>query len=172
MLILGIESTCDETGVAVVENGVKIHTNFIASSVAKLAKYGGIVPEVVARDQVKFIVPLIEKSLEGIGREKIDAIAVSSGPGLIGSLLVGVETAKALALAWDKPLISVNHLKGHIYSNWIQLESNSKSENLNTKAPDFPLIALIVSGGHTDLVLMKGHGDFKLLGIPGDRKSS
>ncbi len=169
MLILGIESTCDETGVAVVEDGVKIRSNFIASSVSKLAKYGGVVPEVVARDQVKFIIPLIEEALSGIDRDKIDAIAVSYGPGLVGSLLIGVETAKTLAVAWKKPLIPVNHLKAHIYSNW--LDSNSmheigsfESKARNSKKPQFPLVALIVSGGHTDLVLMKDHGDFKLLG--------
>ncbi len=169
MLILGIESTCDETGVAVVEDGVKIRSNFIASSVAKLAKYGGVVPEVVARDQVKFIVPLIGEALSAIDKDKIDAIAVSSGPGLIGSLLIGVETAKTLAAVWKKPLIPVNHLKGHIYSNW--LESNSKheigsfeSKARNSKKPQFPLVALIASGGHTDLVLMNDYGDFKLLG--------
>lgn len=164
MLILGIESTCDETGVAVVENGTKIFSNFIASSVVKLAKYGGVVPEVVARDQVKFIIPLIEKSLEGIDRGKIDAIAVSSGPGLVGSLLIGVETAKTLATAWRKPLIPVNHLKGHIYANWLKVDSSQFTVKQNNKKPKFPLVALIVSGGHTDLVLMKNHGDFKILG--------
>lgn len=164
MLILGIESTCDETGVAVVEDGVKIKSNFIASSVSKLAQYGGIVPEVVARDQVKVIIPLIEKSLNIIGKAKIDAIAISSGPGLIGSLLVGVETAKTLSIAWHKPLIHVNHLKGHIYSNWLTMDSLQLTVKDKMGTPKFPLIALIVSGGHTDLVLMKNHGNFKLLG--------
>ncbi len=177
MLILGIESTCDETGVAVVEDGVKVMTNFIASSVAKLAKYGGVVPEVVARDQVRFIIPLIDESLIGIGIEAINAIAVSYGPGLIGSLLVGVETAKTLATVWDKPLIPVNHLKGHIYANWLavdnspirqaqgkQFKEKKSQKSIAKQVPTFPLVALVVSGGHTDLVLMKGHGDFKLLG--------
>ncbi len=174
MLILGIESTCDETSAAVVKGGRKVLTNVVASSVDLQQKYGGVVPEVAAREQVRVIVPVIKECLSTManrlsiddGRSainEIDAIAVAHGPGLIGSLLIGVETAKALALAWDKPLIPVNHLVGHVYANWINKELESKRvRDLDT--PIFPLVSLIVSGGHTDLVLMKDHGDFKLLG--------
>lgn len=156
MKILGIESTCDETSAAIVENGSKILSNIVASSATMHQKYGGIVPEVAAREQIKVIIPTIEEciSKSGIGREDIDAIAIAYGPGLIGSLLIGTETARALALAWDKPLLGVNHLIGHIYANWLERED----------PPMFPLIALVVSGGHTDLILMKKRGDFKWLG--------
>ncbi|MEK7581449.1 MAG: tRNA (adenosine(37)-N6)-threonylcarbamoyltransferase complex transferase subunit TsaD [Patescibacteria group bacterium] len=152
MLTLGIESTCDETGVALVRDGKIIEVNRLSSSVDLQKKFGGVIPEVAAREQVKVIIPLISDALSGISLNAIDAIAVSFGPGLVGSLLVGVETAKALAYTLGKPLIAVNHLEGHIYANW--LESN----------PKFPLIGLIVSGGHTDLILMRRQGDFKLLG--------
>ncbi|MBI2598797.1 tRNA (adenosine(37)-N6)-threonylcarbamoyltransferase complex transferase subunit TsaD [Candidatus Curtissbacteria bacterium] len=159
MIILGIESTCDETSAAVVEDGRKILSNVVASSSAMHKKYGGIVPEVAAREQIKVIIPTIDEALQVSGNkyQDLDAIAIAYGPGLIGSLLIGVETARALALAWNKPLIGVNHLVGHIYANWLAPIGIS---NL----PKFPLIALVVSGGHTDLILMKGHGKFKWLG--------
>lgn len=149
MKILGIETSCDETAAAIVQDGTKIISNVIASSQNIHAKYGGIIPENAAREQVKSIIPVIKEALV----TDIDAIAVTVGPGLIGSLLVGVETAKTLALVWKKPIIPVNHLVGHIYANW-----------LTKKTPEFPAIVLIVSGGHTELVLMKGHGQFKLIG--------
>jgi len=148
MKILGIETSCDETAAAIVENGTKILSNVVASSVQLHRKTGGIIPEVAAREQVRFIIPVIEKAL----KSKIDAIAVTVGPGLIGSLLVGVETARTLAFVLKKPIIPVNHLLAHIYANF--LESN----------PKFPLVALVVSGGHTDLVLMKKHGQIHWLG--------
>ncbi|PIS22319.1 tRNA (adenosine(37)-N6)-threonylcarbamoyltransferase complex transferase subunit TsaD [candidate division WWE3 bacterium CG08_land_8_20_14_0_20_41_10] len=157
MLILAIESSCDETACAVVENGVKEIASTIASSADFHHKTGGIVPEVAARKQVEFIVPVIESTIEKVADyRKIDAVAVTIGPGLAGSLIVGVEAAKALALAWNKPLIPVNHLVGHIYANFIN----------NTTPNDqiFPAVVLIVSGGHTDLVLMKNHGDLEYLG--------
>ncbi|MCR4324684.1 MAG: tRNA (adenosine(37)-N6)-threonylcarbamoyltransferase complex transferase subunit TsaD [Candidatus Curtissbacteria bacterium] len=150
MNVLGIETTCDETSASVVSNGTRIITNVVSTSLELQSKYGGIVPEVAAREQVKLIVPVID---EAVGENKVDAVAVAYGPGLAGSLLVGVEAAKTLSLAWNVPLIRVNHLFGHIYANWV-------GENV----PKFPLIALIVSGGHTDLLLMKGHGKFKWLG--------
>ncbi len=153
MNILGIESTCDETGVAIVKDGVHVVKNFLASSADLQARFGGVIPEVAAREQVKVIVPLISKAVEN-DIDHIDAIAVSYGPGLIGSLLVGVESAKALAFAWNKKLIAVNHLVGHVYASWLDADIY----------PEFPLIGLVVSGGHTDLVLMKDHGDFELLG--------
>lgn len=161
MLILGIESTCDETGIALVRDGRIILRNEISSSVPFYKKYGGVIPEIAAREQVKIIIPLLEEVVSKVDIAKIDAIAVSYGPGLIGSLLVGVETAKVLALAWDKKLIAVNHLIGHFYSNWLQLESNSK-------LPKFPCIGLIVSGGHTDLLLFESHKKYKHLGGTND----
>lgn len=153
--ILGIETSCDETAAAIVENGVKVLSNVVASSQELHQKTGGIVPEVAAREQVRCILPVIEEVLHQAGSEPatVDALAATIGPGLVGSLLVGVETAKVLSWVWQKPLVSVNHLIGHIYGNWLQ----------ETKI-DFPAISLIVSGGHTELVLMKGHGQFKWLG--------
>lgn len=154
MRILGIETSCDETSAAIIEENsgnskVKLSSNVIASSLPLHAKTGGVVPEVAARAQIKYIIPVIEKALN---KTDIDAIAVTVGPGLIGSLLVGVETAKALAFAWNKPVIPVNHLFGHIYANFIDHEIN------------FPFIGLIVSGGHTDLLLFKSHKNYKWLG--------
>ncbi|MEX0617252.1 MAG: tRNA (adenosine(37)-N6)-threonylcarbamoyltransferase complex transferase subunit TsaD [Candidatus Woykebacteria bacterium] len=155
MRILGIETSCDETSAAIVEDGTKILVNVIASSLPIHAKTGGIIPEIAAREQVKAMVPTLEEAFHSsrLTHHNIDAIAVTYGPGLIGSLLIGVETAKTLAYVWNKPLVPVNHLIGHIYSNW-----------LGEQQPSFPNIALIVSGGHTELVLMEGHGKFKWLG--------
>ncbi len=158
MIILGIETSCDETAAAVLEkkNGrVQILSNVVASSALLQSKYGGIIPEQAAREQIKSIIPVIKAALydSRLSIEKIDAIAVTCGPGLIGSLLVGVETAKVLAKVWKKPLILVNHLIGHFYANWI-----------GGKIPSFPCIGLLVSGGHTDLVLFTDHGKYKYLG--------
>ncbi len=144
MKVLAIESTCDETAAAVVEsfgNGVRVLKNIVASSVEMHQKYGGIVPEVAAREQVKSIIPVVLEAMEG---EEIDAVAVSYGPGLMGSLLIGVETAKALVWAWNKPLLRVNHMAAHILANWIGAE-----------VPELPAVGLVVSGGHTDLILME-----------------
>ncbi len=177
MRILGIETSCDETGAAVIEaktappevgsesKKVTLISNVLASSLSLHSKTGGIIPETAAREQIKYIIPVIERALvqSGYSEKKmvngkssmvnfIDAIAVTVGPGLIGSLLVGVETAKTLSYIWDKPIIPVNHLFGHIYANWIIEDSKRKMENIL-----FPAIALIVSGGHTDLVLIKDH---------------
>jgi len=168
MRILGIETSCDETGVALVEsssNSLKLLSNCIATSLSLHAMTGGIIPEVAAREQVKFIIPTLAKALkEGMGFDissgqtpDIDAIAVTYGPGLIGSLLVGVETAKTLSLLWNKPLIPVNHMYGHLYANWIQ------HTNII-----LPAIVLIVSGGHTDLLLMKDHADISVIGSTRD----
>lgn len=150
MIILGIETSCDETGVAVVENGTKILANSLATSMDMHVKSGGIIPENAAREQVKLVIPTLQNALEksGCDPDDIDALAVTYGPGLIGSLLVGVETAKALSFSWNKPLIPVNHLYGHIYSAWLE----------NPTPPQFPCIVLIVSGGHTDILLMSDHG--------------
>jgi len=150
MKILGIESSCDETAAAVVEDGTKILSNVIASQVELHSRYGGIVPEVASRQHLLSAIPIVEQALVNAKVSSVDlsAIAVTNGPGLAGSLLVGVNSAKAIALAWDLPLIGINHLEAHIYANW-----------LGQDIPVFPLIALIVSGGHTDLVLMKDHGE-------------
>lgn len=156
MKILGIETSCDETGVAVVKDGQKILSNVISTSVELHKKYGGVVPEIAAREQVKVIIPAIQEALNGanLNWENIDAIGVTIGPGLVGSLLVGTETAKSLGFVYKKPVIPVNHLVGHVYSNF--LDAKEKIQ--------FPALCLIVSGGHTDLVLMAGHEKFKWLG--------
>lgn len=157
MIILGIETSCDETAAAIVENGNKILSNVVASSIEFHQKTGGIIPEIAAREQVKCIIPVIQKAIENcrLKISDLDGIAVTSGPGLIGSLLVGVETAKTLAYTWQKPLIPVNHLQAHLYANWLIPE---------IEIPKFPAIGFVVSGGHTDLILMKNHGKIKWLG--------
>lgn len=156
MKILGIETSCDETSASIVQDGVKVLSNIVSSSLPLHAKTGGIIPEVAAREQVKAMVPVLNKTFEQsqLGKNDIDAIAVTYGPGLNGSLLVGVETAKTLSYVWNKPLVPINHLVGHVYANWLD----------NPKPPSFPNLSLIVSGGHTELVLMIGHGKFKWLG--------
>jgi N6-L-threonylcarbamoyladenine synthase len=166
MNILGIETSCDETAAAVVKDGENILSNAVASSARMHARFGGIIPEQAARQQIKSIISAIEKSLKEAfpknttpPAKKIDAIAVTVGPGLIGSLLVGVETAKTLSVLWEKPIISVNHLVGHIYANWLRT-----GDVPGNKTPDFPALCLLVSGGHTDLVLMKNHGKIKWIG--------
>jgi N6-L-threonylcarbamoyladenine synthase len=155
MRILGIETSCDETAAAIVEDGVNILSNEIASQVDIHARYGGIVPEVASRQHTLSIIPIISSAMTQakVTWRELDAIAVTFGPGLAGSLLTGVNTAKAVSFARGLPLIGVNHLEGHIYANW-----------LSGTIPEFPLVCLIVSGGHSDLVLMKGHGDYTLLG--------
>lgn len=167
MLILGIESSCDETAAAIIKGNnqsekVTLLSNTIASSLFLHSKTGGIIPENAAREQVKFIIPVIKDALEKakIKPQDLDAIAVTYGPGLIGSLLIGVETAKALSVAWNKPLIPTNHLIGHLYANFIKDPKNSQ----NNEKIKFPAIGLIVSGGHTDLVLIKNHEEIKWLG--------
>ncbi|HEX7594672.1 MAG TPA: tRNA (adenosine(37)-N6)-threonylcarbamoyltransferase complex transferase subunit TsaD, partial [Anaerolineae bacterium] len=140
-LILGIETSCDETAAAVVEDGRKILSNVVASQIEIHAPYGGVFPEIASREHVLKIVPVIEDTLKGAGVTFRDlaAIAVTHGPGLAGALLVGVNTAKALAFANDVPLLGINHLEGHIYANWLEATPASPIEN------PFPLIALIVS---------------------------
>ncbi len=155
MKILGVETSCDETASAVVEDGAKILSSEIASQVKIHARYGGIVPEVASRQHILAIIPIIEQAMARAraGWCDIDGIAVTIGPGLAGSLLVGVSVAKAIAAVHRLPLTGVNHLEAHIYANW-----------LGDKKPTFPLLCLIVSGGHSDLVLMRDHGDYTLLG--------
>lgn len=155
MKILGIETSCDETAAAVVENGSNILSNIVASQVDIHARYGGIVPEVASRQHLITILPVVEEAITkaNVAWKDISAIAVTHGPGLAGSLLVGVNLAKAIALAQGLPIIGINHLEGHIYANW-----------LNGNQPVFPCLCLIVSGGHSDLILMTGHGQFEKLG--------
>lgn len=155
MKILAIETSCDETAAAVVEDGTKILSNVISSQVEIHSRYGGIVPEVASRQHLLSIIPIVEKALSDakVRSADLSAIAVTNGPGLAGSLLVGVNLAKALALAWGPPLIGVNHLEAHIYANWLGFDK-----------PQFPLISLIVSGGHTELVFLKDHGHLTRLG--------
>jgi N6-L-threonylcarbamoyladenine synthase len=162
MRILGIETSCDETSAAVVADGQHILSNVIRSQEDLHERYGGVVPELASRRHVTAIIPTIAVALGDAGVEKkdIDAIAVTEGPGLAGSLLVGMNTAKALSLAWDVPLIPVNHLEGHVYSNWL----TDDPDDPTFQPPRFPLICLIVSGGHTELVLMRDHGHYDVLG--------
>ena len=155
MKVLGIETSCDETAAAVVEDGTAILSNVIASQIEIHRRYGGVVPEVASRQHLLTIAPVIEEAMlkARVGFDDLSGIAVTIGPGLAGSLLVGANTAKAIALARNLPITGVNHIEGHIYANW-----------LNEPRPAFPAICLIVSGGHSDLILMKSHGDYILLG--------
>jgi N6-L-threonylcarbamoyladenine synthase len=157
MNILAIETSCDETSAAVVSNGREVLSNVVASQAAIHSQYGGVVPEVAARQHIESIIPVIDeaKKIAGVDWSQIDALAVVQGAGLLPSLLSGVATAKSLALALGKPLVPVNHIIGHIYANWIGRDSD---------AIEFPALALIVSGGHTDLYIMSGHLRFKHLG--------
>ena len=155
MNILGIETSCDETAAAVVRDGREILSNVIASQVDLHARYGGIVPEVASRQHLLTVIPIIQEAMAQAQTRwgDLDAIAVTNGPGLAGSLIVGVNIAKAIALSRGIPLLGVNHLEGHIYANWLE-----------GSTPDVPAICLIVSGGHSDLLLIKGHGSYQLLG--------
>ena len=159
-LLLAIESSCDETGVALVEGGRLIHANVVASQVAIHAASGGIVPEVAARAHLRWIVPVLDEAWRdaGVSWDDVDAVAVTYGPGLAGSLLVGINFAKTLAWVHDKPLVGVNHLEGHVYAAWLADPGEDPPE------PVFPLVALVVSGGHTFLVEMTGHLTYRLLG--------
>ncbi|HEU5424920.1 MAG TPA: tRNA (adenosine(37)-N6)-threonylcarbamoyltransferase complex transferase subunit TsaD, partial [Nitrolancea sp.] len=161
MVILGIETSCDETSAAVVNRELRILANVVLSQTELHQRYGGIVPELASRRHITSIIPTIELALEqaGVVREDLDAISVTEGPGLAGSLLVGVNVAKTLAYAWGKPLVPVNHLEGHIYANWL-----TQDDAPLTPPPTFPLVCLVASGGHTELLLMRGHGEYELLG--------
>ena len=154
MRILAIETSCDETAVAIlngIDDNLRVESSLVRSQIDIHTAYGGVVPEVAAREHLEMITSMVARTVRPDG-EGIDAIAVTSGPGLAPALRVGVEAAKTLAWAWKKPLVPVCHLEGHIYANWIE------------NAPEFPVLALIVSGGHTELVLMRDHGSFERLG--------
>ncbi len=182
--ILAIETSCDETAAAVVEDGRHILSNVIASQVELHARYGGVFPEVASRAHVEAIVPVIEQAMRDahLGFDDLDGVAVTYGPGLAGSLLVGVNAAKGLALGCNLPLVAVNHLEAHIYAHWLEVESEGAATppplaggaGGGTVSPPsqgggggglmFPLLALIVSGGHSELILMRDHGDYEYLG--------
>lgn len=166
MLILGIETSCDETAASVVEDGARVLSNVIASQVDLHRKTGGVVPEVAAREHVLKMLPVLEQALKEAGITgtpsemiaAIDGIAVTQNPGLISALLAGTSTANTLALLGEKPLMGVNHVHGHVYANWLERED----------PPKLPAVILTVSGGHNDLLLMRDHGDFEILGSTRD----
>lgn len=152
--ILGIETSCDETAASVVKNGSEIVSNVVASQIESQKRFGGVVPEIASRHHVEEITRVIEKALEdaGLAPDELDAVAVTEGPGLVGALLIGINAAKAFAFANSLPIIGVHHIAGHIYANQL------------VQPMEFPLLALIVSGGHTEMVIMREHGSFELIG--------
>ncbi len=158
MKILGIETSCDETAAAVIEDGSVIHSNVVASQAALHAQFGGIVPEIASRQHMLAMVPVMQQALADADLEprQLDGVAVTNGPGLAGSLLIGVNAAKGFAFANDLPFIGLNHLEGHIYAAWLE-DADPEA------APGFPLMCLIASGGHTDLILMSGHMRYTLI---------
>jgi N6-L-threonylcarbamoyladenine synthase len=158
-IILALESSCDETSAAVVVNGTEVKSNIISSQITTHQKFGGVVPEIASRKHLENVTPVVQQALDqaGVTLKDLDAIAVTYGPGLVGALLVGVSTAKAMAYALNIPLIGVHHLAGHIYANFLV------RPNLR-----LPVICLVVSGGHTSLILWKGHGEYELLGSTRD----
>lgn len=156
MRILGIETSCDETAIGVVEDGRHLVASIVSSQVELHAEYGGVVPELASRKHVEAIIPVLDETMRraGCGLDEIDAISVTYGPGLAGALLVGVNFAKSLAWSLGLPLIPVNHLEGHVYAAWLD----------NETGPRFPSLVMIVSGGHSDVVLMSEHGRYERLG--------
>ncbi len=165
MLILGIETSCDETAVGVVEDGRLLRSNVIASQAALHATHGGVVPELASRQHIRDMQPTLQRALSdaAIALEDVDAVAVTHGPGLAGALISGVNTAKALAMTLNVPLLGVNHLEGHIYAAWLAATGPASAPDPSGE-PGFPLACLVASGGHTDLILMEGHGDYRLVG--------
>jgi N6-L-threonylcarbamoyladenine synthase len=159
--ILGIESSCDETAAAVVSDGRVIHSSAVASQMELHAKYGGVFPELASREHIKAIYAIVDQTLlqAHLDIQDVDAIAVTQGPGLAGSLVVGVNMAKGLALAAGKPIIGVNHMEGHIYSSWLYPANTTPHQ-----PPRFPLLALLVSGGHSELIVVKDHLQYERLG--------
>ena len=158
MLALTIESSCDETSAAVIEDGRRILSNVVADQIPVHRKFGGVVPELASRNHIRLIHPVIDEALEdaGVGLTDIEGVGVTAGPGLVGSLLVGVETAKGLAFAMDRPCVGLNHLEAHLTAVLLDLDE--------TPTPDFPYVGLIASGGHSDLYIVEGLGEYTLLG--------
>ena len=166
MRILGIESSCDETAAAVVEDGERLLSNVVNSQIDIHAEYGGVIPEIAARSHLEVINPVINKALSDADCtwDDIDAIAVTYAPGLIGSLLIGTLAARTLAIIHDKPLYKIHHVEAHVYANFINQQTDNLSLTLPKNQPTFPLLALIVSGGHSQLVLFQNYGDYQLIG--------
>jgi N6-L-threonylcarbamoyladenine synthase len=166
MKILGIESSCDETAASIVENGSSLLSNVVRTQIDIHKVYGGVVPEIAARSHIEVINPVVEQALRDadLTWDEIDAIAVTYAPGLSGSLLVGTLAARTLALLKNKPLLPIHHVEAHVYANFITSQADHISLTLPSRQPKFPMLALIVSGGHSQLVLFKDHGDYKLLG--------
>lgn len=165
MIVLGIESSCDETAASVVKDGKRLLSNAVASSMDLHAQYGGVIPEIAARSHIEAILPVVQQALDDAdcSWDDIDAIAVTYGAGLLGSLLIGVLTARTLALAKNKPLYAINHVEGHIYANFLT-ETSLPGYTLPAAQPAFPMLGVIVSGGHSQLVLWRDHFDYTLLG--------
>ena len=166
MKILGIETSCDETAAAVVEDGRIILSNVVVSQIDIFAEYGGVIPEVAARSHLEAMMPVVNKVLQDAkcNWDDIDAIAVTYAPGLLGSLLIGTLTARTLAILHDKPLYAVHHLKSHVYANWLDHGGARTSSAL----PTFPILALVVSGGHTQILYMPAHNQFEIIGTTQD----
>jgi N6-L-threonylcarbamoyladenine synthase len=169
MKVLGIETSCDETSAAVVEDGRRLLSNVVASSADLHVQYGGVVPEIAARSHIEVIIPVIKQALADAkcSWDDIDAVAVTHGPGLGGSLLIGVMTARSLAIAHGKPLYGINHVEGHAYANFLT-STALPGYALHARQPEFPILAILVSGKHSDLVLFRGHFDHILLGATQD----
>jgi len=165
MVVLGIESSCDETAAGVVRNGSDLLSNVVASSMSLHAPYGGVIPEIAARSHIEAIVPVVQQALADANCtwDDIDAIAVTQGAGLLGSLLIGTLTARTLAIAKRKPLYAVNHVEAHLYVNFITI-SAVPTIQARSAQPAFPVLGIIVSGGHSQLVLFRNHFDYTLLG--------
>lgn len=176
MLILGIETSCDETAASVVRDGVEILSNVVVSQIDIFAEYGGVIPEVAARSHLEVMMPVIDKALAdaSCSWDDIDAIAVTHAPGLLGSLLIGTLTARTLAILHDKPLYAVHHLKSHVYANWLSngtksgFYSTGFNKNQTLATPCFPILALVISGGHTQILYMPGHNQFEIVGTTRD----
>ena len=185
MLILGIETSCDETAAAVVRDGREILSNVVVSQIDIFAEYGGVIPEVAARSHLEAMMPVVDKALSdaGVSWEEIDAIAVTYAPGLLGSLLIGTLTARTLAILHNKPLYAVHHLKSHIYANWLTDGTGPAAASSPTldgaragvpqaaspvRSINFPLLALVVSGGHTQILYMPEHDKFEIIGTAHD----
>lgn len=153
-IILGIETSCDETSAALLRDGREILSNIVSSQLHIHRDYGGVVPEIASRKHVENILPVIDQAFQQakVEKESVSAVSVTYGPGLVGALVVGLSAAKALAYAWQVPLLGIHHIEGHICANFLHEE------------PDFPSVCLVVSGGHTEIVLVKGHGDLEILG--------
>jgi N6-L-threonylcarbamoyladenine synthase len=166
MLIIGIETSCDETAAAIVDGDGRLLSDVVASQVEVHARYGGVVPEVASRQHILQARPVIEKAAREAGASwsDIGAVAVTHGPGLAGSLIVGVNTAKGLAMSLGRPLVGVNHLEGHIAAAWVRTESNPAAEELDDWLGRGPLACMVVSGGHTEIVVMRDKGSFELVG--------